>query len=40
MALLFWILFTLLPSAEKHHHSEEESDLGPHIRLSLPSLTG
>lgn len=40
MAILLWILYTLLPRAEKHRNNDEESHLGPHIRLSLHSLTG
>lgn len=40
MAILFWILYTLLPRAEKPHNNDEESHLAPHIRLSLRSLTG
>ena len=40
MAILFWILYTLLPRTEKHRNSDEESHLGPHIRLSLLTLTG
>jgi hypothetical protein len=40
MALLFWILYTLLPRAEKRLHNDEESHLRPHVRLSLLSLTG
>jgi hypothetical protein len=40
MAILFWILYTLLPRAEKHRNNDEESHLGPHVRVSLLSLTG
>ena len=40
MAILFWILYTLLPRTEKHRNNDEESHLGPHIRLSMLSLTG
>ena len=40
IAILFWILFTLLPRAEKHSNSGEESDLTPPIRLSLTTLAG
>jgi hypothetical protein len=40
IAILFWILFTLLPRAEKHSNSGEESDLTLPIRLSLTTLAG
>lgn len=40
MAILFWILYTLLPGAEKRRNNDEESHLGPHIRVSPLSLTG
>jgi len=40
IAILFWILFTLLPRAEKHSNSGEESHLAPRIRLSMAALTG
>jgi hypothetical protein len=40
IAILFWILFTLLPRAEKHSNSGEESHLTPPIRLSMAALTG
>ena len=40
LAILFWILYTLLPSTEKHRNTDEESHLVPHVRLSLLSLTG
>ena len=40
MAILLWILYTLLPRADKHHNNDEESHLSPHIRLSLRALSG
>jgi len=40
IAILFWILFTLLPRAEKHSNSGEESHLSPPIWLSLTTLAG
>ena len=40
IAILFWILFTLLPRAEKHSNTGEESHLTPPIRLSMVTLTG
>jgi hypothetical protein len=40
IAILFWILFTLLARAEKHSNSEEESHLTPPIRLSMTTLAG
>jgi hypothetical protein len=40
IAILFWILFTLLPRAEKHSNSGEESHLTPPIRLSMTTLAG
>jgi len=39
LAILFWILYTLLPRAEKHSNSGEESRLTP-IRLFMAALTG
>jgi hypothetical protein len=40
MAILFWILYTLLPRAEKHSNSGEESHLAPAVRLSVVTYTG
>jgi hypothetical protein len=40
IAILFWILFTLLPRAEKHSNGGEESHLTPRIRLSMVTLAG
>lgn len=40
MAILFWILYTLLPRAEKHRSNDEESRLRPQVRLSLLSRAG
>ena len=39
LAILFWILYTLLPRAEKHSNSGEESRLTP-VRLFMAALTG
>ena len=41
MAILFWILYTVLPREEKRgNNGEESSHLTPSIRLSMASLTG
>ena len=40
IAILFWILYALLPRAEKHSGSGEESHLAPPIRLSAVTLNG
>jgi len=41
IAILFWILYTLLPRTEKRrNNNDEESHLGPHVRVSLIALTG
>jgi len=41
IAILFWILYTLLPRAEKHRSNNgEESHLAPPIGISMVSLTG
>ncbi len=40
IAILFFILYTLLPRAEKHSNSGEESHLAPPIWLSMVTLTG
>lgn len=40
IAILFWFLYALLPRAEKHGGSGEESHLAPPIRLSVVTLTG
>jgi hypothetical protein len=40
IAILFWVLYALLPRAEKRGASGEESQLAPPIRLSVVTLTG
>ena len=40
IAVLFWILYTLLPRAEKHGNTPEESHLAPAMPIAVATLTG
>jgi hypothetical protein len=40
IAILFWILYALLPRAEKHGPGGDESHLAPPFRLSVVTLIG